>query len=87
VSDPPDVYDLRELERRLAEDDATAELGVHVHQAGSQLIVHGWVSSSQARTRMLAAVREGCPGMPIIDELTSQDSTLSGGPAPSEEIR
>lgn len=86
MSEAPDIYDLRELERRLAEDEATTELGVQLVRAGAHVVVRGRVSSSQARQRVLATVGQACPGVQVIDELSCEETTLSGGPAEPEDI-
>lgn len=82
-----DVYDFRELERRLAEDDATTELGVRLCPAGHRVVVRGQVAGAERRDRVVDAVRQACPGVEIIDELSCAEHELSAAPAPAEDIR
>ncbi len=82
-----DTYELRHVEQRLAEDDRTAELNVHVQERGGRLFVRGPVSSEERRHAVLAVVRELCPGCEVVDELSATDSTLGHEPDHVEEIR
>lgn len=82
-----DAYELRRIERRLAEDERTAELGVHVVEHGGRLFVRGQVSGEERRGRVLDVVRELAPGRDVVDEMSTSDAALSSGPDHVEEIR
>jgi hypothetical protein len=81
------TYELRHVEQRLCEDDSTAELNVHLVEHGDRIFVRGQASSEAGRERVLAVVREMCPGRELVDELATTDASLSAGPDHSEEIR
>lgn len=78
---------LRDVERHLAEEDATAELGVHLSERGDRVAVHGQVASEASRTAVLDRVRELLPDVEVIDQLTCAEETLGGPPRPPEDLR
>lgn len=78
---------LRDVERHLADEDATAELGVHLGERGDRVAVHGQVASEASRVAVLDRVRELLPGTEIVDELTCAEDTLDGPPRAPEELR
>lgn len=80
-------YHLWHVEQRLAEDDRTSELGVHLRRVGDRLHVTGQVASEAGRSRVLEVVRQECPGVEVVDELTCTDRTLGERPEGSEVIR
>jgi hypothetical protein len=82
-----DGYDLKELERTLAEDDATAELGVRLSAVGDRVFVRGNVASTQLREDVLARVARHCGGLAVVDELTCAEAELAQAPGPAEELR
>ncbi|MFN8075179.1 MAG: hypothetical protein U0Q15_07125 [Kineosporiaceae bacterium] len=82
----PTAYDLKDLERRICDDDGASELGVHLSVRGDHLVVDGQVASAQGRTRVLELV-EGCCGLPVLDQLTVAADTLDRPPAAAEELR
>jgi len=82
-----DSYALRHVEQRLAEDDATAELGVHLFRTGGRVFVRGQVSGEPRRGRVLAIVREMCPDDEVMDELSCAERTLAVQPDHTEVIR
>lgn len=81
------TYQLKDVERRLAEEATTAELGVHLTQHGEKVVVHGEVSSEDSRRAVLERVSSLCPGRELVDELTCAEQTLSSPPHRSEELR
>jgi hypothetical protein len=78
---------LRDVERRLAEEDATAELGVHLDQRGEKVLVHGQVSSEDARRAVLDRVGELLPGTEVVDQLNCSAERLAGPPPTPEQLR
>ncbi|WP_114908207.1 BON domain-containing protein [Ornithinimicrobium murale] len=80
-------YQLRELERRLAEDRSIHELGVHLQQRGGRVFVSGTVASEESRSLVLAVVREACPGHEVVDDLACDQGGLGQPPESSEAIR
>lgn len=82
-----DRYQLLDVERRLAEDPRTAELGVHLVEHGGRLFVRGRVSSEERRRVALEIVREMCVHVEVVDELASAEEGLSSRPGRAEEIR
>lgn len=81
------TYQLRDVERRLAEEAGTAELGVHLTEHGDTVVVHGEVSSEGSRRAVLDRVRALCPGREVLDELTCAEQTLSSPPHGAEDLR
>jgi hypothetical protein len=82
-----DTYQLRDVERRLAEDERTSELGVQLTEHGGRLFVRGQVSSEAAREAVLSVIREMCPESDVVDEMSCTEGSLSQGPQTAEEIR
>lgn len=81
------TYQLRDVERRLAEEAATAELGVHLAEHGTKVVVHGQVASEDSRRAVLERVADLCPGREVLDQLTCAEQTLSSPPHGAEELR
>jgi hypothetical protein len=81
------TYQLKDVERRLAEEAGTAELGIHLTEHGDKVVVHGEVSSEGSRQAVLERVRGLCPGREVVDELTCAEQTLSSPPHGAEELR
>lgn len=82
-----DSYRLRDVERRLAEEEGTAELGVHLTRHDDRIVVHGEVASDDSRRAVLERVAALCPGTEVVDDLTCAEETLDQPPRPSEELR
>ena len=61
-------YERSEVERRLAEDERTAELGIQVHEVDGRLHVRGTVATEERRAGVLEVVRECCDD-DVIDDL------------------
>jgi hypothetical protein len=81
-----DTYQLRDVERRLGEDDRTSELGVSVNERGGRLFVKGNVPSVQRRRAVLDIVQQMCPGTEVVDEMTNTGESLRTRPDHTEEI-
>lgn len=81
------TYQLKDVERRLAEEAATAELGVHLTEHGGKVVVHGAVCSEGSRRAVLDRVATLCPDREVVDELTCAEQTLSRPPHAAEELR
>ena len=81
------TYELKDAERRLAEEAGTAELGVHLSEHGDKIVVQGEVASDDSRVAVLERVAALCPGREVVDELTCAQQTLSSPPHGSEELR
>jgi hypothetical protein len=80
------TYDLREVERKLCEDDDTAELGIHLAVHGGRLFVRGDVASDERRRVVLDVVARCCPDAEVVDELTTAADGLAHAPDHREEI-
>lgn len=80
-------YRLKDVERRLAEEEGTAELGVHVTEHGGRVFVAGEVASRASRRAVLERVAALCPDAEVVDQLTCAEETLADPPRPSEELR
>lgn len=78
---------LRDVERRLAEEEGTAELGVRLDDRRGKVVVHGHVSSEEGRRAVLARVGELLPDAEVVDELTCAEQHLAGGTRPPEDLR
>ena len=85
MSEPTGYY-LKDVERILAEDDRTSELQIHLSVTAGRLVVRGRVASQERRDRVLQLVREHCPGLPVDDQLGTDQQALTKAPATSEEI-
>jgi hypothetical protein len=78
---------LRDVERRLAEEDATAELSVHLTDRGGRVVVNGQVASEASRRAVLDRVAGLLPGTEVVDQLSCAEESLSGPPHGPEELR
>lgn len=83
----PDAYALKDLERRICEDDRITETGVRLSVRGGRILVRGTVASPARRDDVLALVGAACPGCPVVDETRLTDGDLSTPPHGSEVIR
>ncbi len=82
-----DSYELRDVERRLAEEEGTAELGVRLSRHGDRVVVTGEVASDASRRAVLGRVAALCAGTEVVDQLTCAEETLGQPPRPSEDLR
>ena len=78
-------YERSEVERRLAEDERTAELGILVHEREGRLHVRGTVATEARRARVLEVVAECCGG-DVVDELDVVGDELGTAPERAEVI-
>ena len=82
---PDDAYYLQgRIERRLAEDPLTAELGVRVAVHGDGVFLSGDVASEQRRRQVVAAAAEEAGGLAVHDDLAV---TAVDAPTSVEELR
>lgn len=65
-----EVQLVRRLERALADDDRTHEMGVRIVCTGDRIVAQGEVASEERRRAVLAVIREAEPGLPVSDQLT-----------------
>jgi hypothetical protein len=65
-----DPYLARRLEKALADDERTHELGVHVIATADRLVAHGEVASEERRRVVLQVLHEHEPGLTLTDQLT-----------------
>lgn len=78
---------LRDVERQLAEEDETAELGVHLSEHGDTVVVQGEVASHASLRAVLDRVRALRPDQEIIDQLTCVEDALDRTPRAAERLR
>lgn len=79
-------YELNHIEQRLAEDDRTAELGIHLTEREGRLYLHGTVASQARRDRVLEVVHEVSPQHEVICEIDVLEDDLRGPPGRPEVI-
>lgn len=70
----------RDLERDIAADPRTNELGIRVQVRGDHLVVSGEVASEERRATVLEVIREHEPGLEIIDHIMLSAEPGPGGP-------
>lgn len=87
IEGAPDAYALKDLERRICEDERITELGVRLTVRSGRIVVQGHLASSERRDEVLALVQEQCPDCPVVDETQCADAELSTPPARHEELR
>jgi osmotically-inducible protein OsmY len=63
-------YVAARVQRALAEDDRTAELGIRVDVRGDQVYLRGQVTSSERRRQIENVTREATPGLKVHNEIT-----------------
>jgi hypothetical protein len=83
----PDAYALKDLERRICEDDRITDLGVQLSVRGGRIVVQGALASSTRRDVVLALIHEACPDCPVVDETRCAGAELSTPPHGAEVIR
>jgi osmotically-inducible protein OsmY len=84
MSTDESVYTEGRIERHLAENPDTAELGIRARVQAHAVFLSGDVASERHRERIVAAVRELVPDLEVHDELVV---TCADAPATSEELR
>ncbi|MFD7076591.1 BON domain-containing protein [Nocardioides sp. NPDC059952] len=70
----------RDLEREIATDPRTNELGIRVEVRSDHLVVSGEVASEERRATVLEVVREHEPGRDIVDHVMLSAEPGPGGP-------
>ncbi len=78
------VYTEGRIQRHLAENPETAELGVRAAVHAGAVFLSGDVASAQRRERIVAAVRALLPDLEVHDELAV---TCADPPVTREELR
>ncbi|WP_405140982.1 BON domain-containing protein [Sphaerisporangium sp. NBC_01403] len=63
-------YVAARVQRALAEDERTYELGIRVDIRGDQLFLGGQVESSERRLLVAAVAAETAPGLKVHNEVT-----------------
>ena len=82
---PEDPYYLQaRIERRLAEDPDTAELGVRVSVHGDVVFLSGDVASDEHRRHVVAVAAAAAGGRAVRDDLSV---TCADAPTAAEDLR
>lgn len=72
-----DPHLARRLEKALADDERTNELGVHVVATPERILVQGEVASEERRQSVLDILREHAQDVPVSDQLTVSADAVS----------
>lgn len=72
-----DPHLARRLEKALADDERTHELGVHIVATPQRILAQGEVASEERRQSVLDVLREHAPGIPVTDQLTVSADEVS----------
>ncbi|MER7605027.1 hypothetical protein [Nocardioides sp. NPDC127503] len=70
----------RDLEREIATDPRTNELGIRLQVRGDNLVVSGEVASEERRSTVLEIIRERDTGLDIVDYIVLSAEPGPGGP-------
>jgi hypothetical protein len=70
----------RDLEREIATDPRTNELGIRLQVRGDNLVVSGEVASEERRSTVLEIIREHDTGLDIVDYIVLSAEPGPGGP-------
>jgi hypothetical protein len=62
-------YTAARIQRRIAEDDRVAELGIHVDVRGDEVFLHGQVGTEERRRMIGVVAGEGEPGLRFHNEI------------------
>ncbi|MER7207443.1 BON domain-containing protein [Streptosporangium sp. NPDC000239] len=76
-------YVAARVQRALAEDDRTNELGIRVDVRGGQLFLRGQVSGDERRTLIADVAHEAAPELTLRNEITVLDVR---GPGEEERL-
>jgi hypothetical protein len=74
VNDP---HQARRLEKALADDERTHELGVRVIATSERILAQGEVASEERRQTVLEVLREHAHDVPVTDQLTVSADAVS----------
>jgi hypothetical protein len=66
----------RRLEKALADDERTNELGVRIQATDERVIAVGEVASEERRQAVLSVLREHDPGRTVTDQITISAEAL-----------
>lgn len=72
-----DPHQARRLEKALADDERTHELGVHVVATAQRIVAQGEVASEERRRTVLEVLREHARDVPVSDQLTVSADAVS----------
>ncbi|MEU4449732.1 hypothetical protein AB0F44_00290 [Nocardioides sp. NPDC023903] len=70
----------RDLEREIATDPRTNELGIRLRVRGDNLVVSGEVASEERRSTVLEIIKEHDTGLDIVDYIVLSAEPGPGGP-------
>jgi hypothetical protein len=70
----------RDLEREIATDPSTHELGIRIQVRDDCLVVSGEVASEERRATVLEVVREHATGLDVVDHIMLSAEPGPGGP-------
>ncbi|MFF5208688.1 BON domain-containing protein [Streptosporangium sp. NPDC000396] len=76
-------YIAARVQRALAEDERTHELGIRVVVRGEQLFLRGQVPGAERRTLIASVASEAAPGLTVHNEITV---TEVRGPGEEEKL-
>jgi osmotically-inducible protein OsmY len=62
-------YTAARIQRRIAEDDRVAELGIHVDVRGDEVFLRGQVGTEERRRLIGVVAREGARGLRFHNEI------------------
>jgi osmotically-inducible protein OsmY len=65
-----DVYIAGQVERALAQDERTHELGVQVEVDGGVVVLRGEVAGDQRQRLVAQVAAEAAPGLPVRNEVS-----------------
>jgi osmotically-inducible protein OsmY len=65
-----DVYIAGQVERALAQDERTHELGVHVEVDGDAVVLRGQVAGEQRQRLVAQVAAEAAPGLAVRNEVS-----------------
>jgi osmotically-inducible protein OsmY len=65
-----DVYIAEQVERALAQDERTHELGVHVEVDGDAVVLRGEVAGAQRQQLVAQVAAEAAPGLAVRNEVS-----------------
>jgi len=65
-----DVYIAGQVERALAQDERTHELGVHIHIDEGAVVLRGEVAGEQRQRLVAQVAAEAAPGMAVRNEVS-----------------
>lgn len=73
VNPGEDVYLAKQIEEAIADDERTAELGIHVDVRAGRVFLQGTVASAQRKATVEDVAAENAPGHEVVNEITVVD--------------